>query len=279
MAIITFWTELNKEVGQTTSAIAMATQMSIEHNKKVLLLTTYNDDEILSAFFPHSVERKKLLSALTGSVKKVSIDSGITGIAKAITSNRLLPEQITNYTKIVFKGRLEILPGLNGAQEDYKEIKKLYPEIIRKASQYYDIVIVDLIKGINEFSTEIIEMSNIIIYAINQKTTSIELYLQSKTDGFLADRKNVIPFIGRYDQFSKYSTKNLTRTIREKKKLNAIQYNTLLSESMDESMVADYFLKIATIKDQEDRNVKFLKDVRSLTDSTIYRLQELQMRI
>lgn len=279
MAIITFWTELSKEVGQTTSAIAMATQMAMEHNKKILLLSTYNDNEVLTAFFSHNVERNRLLSALGGGTKKVSIDSGITGIAKVVTSNRLTPEQITNYTKIVFKGRLEILSGLNGPENDYEEIKTMYPEIIRKAEQYYDVVIVDLNKGISDFSLEIIEMSDAIIYAINQKTSSVEAYLQSKADGFLAGRKNVVPFIGRYDQFSKFSTKNLTRTIKEKKKLNAVPYNTLLSESIDESIVADYFLKIATIKDQEDRNVRFLKDVRALTDSVIYRLQELQMRI
>ena len=38
MAIITFWTEIRKEIGQTAATIAVATQMAMEHNNKILLL-------------------------------------------------------------------------------------------------------------------------------------------------------------------------------------------------------------------------------------------------
>ena len=37
MAIVTFWSECKKEIGQTSTAIAVATQMAIEHNYKILL--------------------------------------------------------------------------------------------------------------------------------------------------------------------------------------------------------------------------------------------------
>ena len=38
MSIISFWTEDTKETGQTSVAIAVATQMAIQHNKKILLI-------------------------------------------------------------------------------------------------------------------------------------------------------------------------------------------------------------------------------------------------
>lgn len=40
MAIITFWSKSKKETGQTMSAVAVATSMAIEHNYKILLIST-----------------------------------------------------------------------------------------------------------------------------------------------------------------------------------------------------------------------------------------------
>ena len=49
MAIISFWTEDDKETGQTSTAIAVATQMAIQHNKKVLLISTYENNKEIEA--------------------------------------------------------------------------------------------------------------------------------------------------------------------------------------------------------------------------------------
>ena len=108
MAIVTFWSECEKEIGQTTTAIAVATQMAIEHNYKILLISTYNTNEIDKAFW-NNEKRKRGLSELFSNTKKVNIDSGIQGLAKMELSNKLVPEIITDYSKIVFKNRLEIL--------------------------------------------------------------------------------------------------------------------------------------------------------------------------
>ena len=45
MAIVTFWSECKKEIGQTSTAIAVATQMAIEHNYKILLISTEGDTD------------------------------------------------------------------------------------------------------------------------------------------------------------------------------------------------------------------------------------------
>ncbi len=40
MAIITFWSNTEKETGQTMSIAAVAASMAIEHNYKILLIST-----------------------------------------------------------------------------------------------------------------------------------------------------------------------------------------------------------------------------------------------
>ena len=70
MSIISFWTEDSKETGQTSVAIAVATQMAIQHNKKILLISTYaSNKEFEAAFWKPQNDRKNILSFLNVSKK------------------------------------------------------------------------------------------------------------------------------------------------------------------------------------------------------------------
>ena len=277
MPVITFWTEIKKEIGQTSSTIAVATQMAMEHNCKILLLTTNNVNELKGAFWKKSEEIK--IQGLFSSLRQgpqVGLNSGMSGIMMAMASNRLMPEQITNYTKIVFKGRLEVLAGAEVDEEEYKKnVLGYYPDLIRKASAYYDYVIVDLNKEYSTVVDEILKISDIIAYGINQKNGNLEIYINSNQDGFLKDRTNVVSYIGRYDRFSKYSAKNIERTLKTKK-ISVVPYNTLFAESCDEGIAAEYFMKMSTVTGP-DRNVDFINDVRGFVDALLYKEQELKM--
>lgn len=278
MAIVTFWSECKKEVGQTAAAIAVATQMAMEHNYKILLISTYNNDELKEAFWQEQKQRKGLAGLFEGN-KKVNIDSGIQGLAKAVNSNKLIPEMITNYTRIVFKNRLEILDGYTDEEMKYEDIYNTYPSVILNASMYYDIVIVDLNRNIeNEINDKILETSNVIIYGMTQKNSTLNDYIESKTNGFLKDKKNILTYLGRYDKFSKYNSKNISRYLKSRKDIDYMSYNTLFNEACDEGTVADLFLKLKPMK-TEDKNVTFLNEVRKLSESIIYKIQELKLKI
>jgi len=275
MSVVTFWSNLDKETGQTATAIAVATQMAIEHNYKILLLSTYNNSELDLAFWKIEKQKKSLLK-LVDNKKVVSIDSGIVGLQKAYSSKRLTPEIITDYAKIVFKDRLEVLSGYDGTYAEYEKIKEIYPELIKMASKYYDLVIVDLNKGGNELSKQILGISNVIVYSINQKNTSIDEYIRIKQQA--PKKNNIIPVIGRYDKYSKYNAKNISRYLKEKGGVNTSSYNTLFSEACDEGQVADFFLKMKTVG-ETDRNAHFLDEVRNISLSIIYKLKETQMKM
>lgn len=278
MAIVTFWSECKKEVGQTAAAIAVATQMAMEHNYKILLISTYNNDELKEAFWQEQKQRKGLAGLFEGN-KKVNIDSGIQGLAKAVNSNKLTPEMITNYTRIVFKNRLEILDGYTDEEMKYEDIYNTYPSVILNASMYYDIVIVDLNRNIdNEINNKILEISNVIMYGMTQKNSTLNNYIESKTNGFIKNKKNVLTYLGRYDKFSKYNSKNISRYLKSRKDIDYMSYNTLFNEACDEGTVADLFLKLKPMK-TEDKNVTFLNEVRKLSESIIYKIQELKLKI
>ena len=82
--------------------------------------------------------------------------------------------------------------------------------------------------------------------------------------------------IGRYDKYSKYNSKNITRFLDEKNQVLTVPYNTLYFEATNEAGVPDFFLKLRRIADSDDRNVIFLDEIKRDTENIIYRIQELQ---
>ena len=82
--------------------------------------------------------------------------------------------------------------------------------------------------------------------------------------------------IGRFDSFSKYTIKNISRYVGIRRDILAIPYNTLFFEAASEEDVADLFLKIRKVSDT-DRNAVFVKAVEEAVQKIIYKIQELQM--
>ena len=275
MAIVSFWTEDSKETGQTSTAIAVATQMAIQHNKKVLLISTYaNNKEFDAAYLKPQVQKTNLLSFLNLTKKSVGMESGVTGLMKIEGSNKLTPDMIRDYTGIIFKDRLEVLSGFDGVET--AAIDSFYLSLVKKANMAYDIVIIDLKKEINELAQDMLTVSDVIVYGMTQKRHSIEEYSKSRKEGYTSKMNNLIGYIGRYDKFSKYTQKNIIRSIKTKDSLFPIVYNTLFSDACDEGGVVDYFLKMQTVS-EKDRNANFLNNVKELIQGILYKIDEMQM--
>ena len=275
MSIISFWTEDNKETGQTSTAIAVATQMAIQHNKKVLLISTYaNNKEIEAAYIKPQTQKTNILAKLNLTKKVVGIESGVAGLMKIEGSNKLSPELIKDYTGIIFRERLEVLSGYDGVETT--AIDEFYVSLIKKANMAYDIVIVDLKKGINKLAQDVLTISDVIVYGMTQKRHSVEEYMESRNKGYTSKMSNIVGYIGRYDKFSKYTQKNILRTIRTKDPLYPIVYNTLFSDACDEGVVVDYFLRMQTVS-EKDRNVSFLNNVKELIKGILLKIDEVLM--
>lgn len=207
------------------------------------------------------------------------MDEGIVGLARIMKSNKLSPNIITNYTKIIFKDRLEILPTFKGVKTEYEELRKCYPDIVELANGYYDLVLVDLDKDIeDDVSEEILKKSNLIVASLNQRLNNINLFIQKREEIPVLNSKKTLILIGKYDKFSKYNIKNISRYLKERNKVSTIPYNTLFFEACEEAGVPDLFLRLRKIN-EEDRNGFFLAEVRRTVDNIIYRLQDLAMKM
>jgi len=275
MPIITFWSDGKTETGKTTSMAAIGTALSIENNYKTLLFNAnYNDTTLEDCFWE---EEKNTKVTFDKSNKMVDISEGVTGIAKAIASNKASPEIIANYTKTVFKNRLEVLTDKNVIKEDFEKQRKLFSEIAKIANRYYDLVFVDINGDINEPVTKsILEISNIIIVTTSQKIKQIKDYMKLKKEGNNLKNKNLILLLGRYDKSSKYTSKNIARYIGESN-VCAIPYNTLFFEACSEGKIVDYFIKYRKANATE-RNSLFVKAVEETSAEILQYLRQVQMK-
>lgn len=283
MSVITFVNNIEEETGKTMSLVAIATHMAIDYNNKILVISTTNkEDKMRSCYFEDKKVKKMRLGLFGENRSTIDNESGIEGIAKIARSNKLTPEIITNYTKVVFKDRLEILFGANKKEnnEDEKEIDEEYADLVNVASMYYDKVFIDLDNNLSEETKQkIINRSDVVIVNTSQNYNSLKKLKQAKENSELLKSSKALILIGRYDKFSKYNSKNVTRYLEEKNQVLTIPYNTLYFEATNEAGVPDLFLKFKKLSDSEDRNAIFIEEIKRATENIIYRLQELQARM
>ena len=271
MSIVTFWGNGKEQVGKTLSVVAIATNIAIEKNKKILVISaSYNNDNIKKCYWN---EEKLKKSNIFVKQNGTEIDNGIEGLAKIIQSNKITPNSITDYTKVVFKDRLEILLGFEaGTLSTPEEVSTIYDDIVKSASKYYDLIFVDLDNEINPIGAEeIIKKSDVVVGMVSQKVTSIN---NMKDRRQTIPAKQVIYLIGKYDAKSKYTTKNLTRMVGERRDLFILPYNTLYFEAAEEGNVPDLFLRLRRIEDKNDENAFFIDNVKKVSEEILKRIQE-----
>lgn len=286
MSIITFWNDSREQTGQTLTTIAVATRMAIERNIKILLISTSVNDSTMKRCY-WGQENTQASNLFNTKSSTVAVENGIEGLFKLITSNKLTPSIITDYTRVVFKGRLEVVTGFTTSRtktqdeiEEFKRIENSYIELIRTANQYYDMVIVDLDKRLDsKIKEDILNLSNVNVFVLSQKMESINRYNEIKHQGDEMARYKCIPVIGKYIKQYKYNSKNIARYLQEKQELDLLPLNLLYMEAAEESKVVDLFLKLRNVKDKTDENYIFMQCTLDLTNNILKRLQDMQMRM
>ena len=271
MPIITYWNPTRDQTGQTMSAIATATKLAIDQNVKVLLISpSLNDNTMKDSFWN---EKKGILSGIFGAKANLINQSGIEGLDRIVRSNKISPEIIKDYTRVKLKNRLEILLGVTGTEEQYNAISKQYLEIIVLASQYYDFVFVDLDKRLSHvLQKEILKRSDLIIPIISQKESVFQEYEKYFAQIPEINRNKIIYTIGRYNDKTKYNSKNISRNIlRTKDEINTIPFNNLLFESSQEGNVVDLLINLSGLKGK-DENTEFMEQISRLIKDMRYRI-------
>ena len=276
MSIVAFWSSGKEETAKTLSMVAISTYMALKNNYRILTISTrYSDDTLESCFW----QKSDLNPQARNPKQQYDIASGIEGLAKALKSNRITPEIITNYTKVVYKDRLEVLlPPVANSYEEYEKVFPMYQDLLIAANKYYDIIFVDLNKGLNKKAVvDILSMADVIVVNITQRMKTIEEIMMLKQENPLFQKQNSILLVGKYDKFSKFSAKNIARYMGSKEEIMTMPYSTNFFDATNEGLVDEFFWKYRNVS-ETDRNSIFCKEVDKNSQAILMKLQEVQMR-
>lgn len=275
MAIISFWSDGEKETGKTSSIAAIATYLSINSNYKTLLFNTeYNDSSLENCFWEQKKSKRNMEFILKD---RADIAAGTSGVAKAVLSNKTSPEIVKNYTKTIFKNRLEILTEPKISQEDYETQRTTYREIAKMSNRYYNLVFVDITGSLEDNITRnMLEISDIIVVNLPQNLKKINEYYELKQTEPLFDKYKTVVLIGKCDKQSKYNAKNIARYMNIKD-LYPVPYTTQFLEATNEGKVDEYFMKYR-VKSHPDENTYFVEGIKNISTRLLEKIKELQMR-
>jgi len=282
MAVIAFWSDSKKETGQTVSAAVIATYMAIEHNFRILLVdATFNDDTLERCFWKvNANQTTKVKQNLNKG--KLDISSGAEGLASAIASNKATPEIITNFTRVVFKNRLDILCGLKTkVREEYLKTTALYKDLLHTANKYYDIVFVDLEKTLKSDNTKaMLEEADIIMYNFTKNQKQIEEFMECvNKNPKLFTKLKLIPLLSNSDENTVYNVKNVTRTIGERKEIPKIPYTPGFVNYISDGDVAKFFLNNGMSGKSFNKNSEILTSASYACETIVKRLEELKYSV
>lgn len=273
MSIITFLSEELKETGQTMSIAAVATAMAIEHNYKILLISTdFMDKTLENCFWNENTKRFNFFAK----TNVTDISNSVEGLARLFASNRADKDIIKTYTKPVLNERLDVLQAPKAKNlKDYANITKYYPSIVELANSYYDIVLVDLSKKMEkEDRDKVINLSDILIVNLNQNMNSINNFMKLKKSNETFNKRNVALMLGKYNPHSKYTNKNVARYLKEKGIPMIVPYNILFSDECSEGRIIDYFLKIQKVEGFDNKDTYFIKQLRYTIEGIKLKIQE-----
>ena len=88
MAIIAFWSDEKKETGQTMSMVALSTYIAIQHNYKILNVSTNFKDTTLEECYWNVQKENSFMRKINKDTDNiVGLQAGIEGLIKIINSD------------------------------------------------------------------------------------------------------------------------------------------------------------------------------------------------
>ena len=277
MAIVTFWSDSRKDTAQTSTALAIATHMAMEKNMRILLIdANFCDESITRAYWKKQKESRFLRELNSG---KIDISAGADGLVSAIASNKATPEIIANFTKGVFKNRLDVLPSLKTkSATEFDKSLLYYKDLLLNANKFYDIVLVDLAKTSEKPTIRaLLDVSSIVMYTMTPDLTIIEEYTESLKKYAFLQKNNVIPIIGRSDELSKYNPSNVAKKLGLRGGMAFVPYNIRYAEATYEGDISKYFLNLKN-GSKDEKEQLFIDGINDSIERILYKIQELQIR-
>lgn len=269
MARVVFWSLDQSMTGNTYTAVAVSTLMSIAHKtSNILMQGNFNSKTIESAFTPYSILKE------SGVFDNPNL--GVSALIRLVTSNKLTSDAIQNYAKPVLKDRLDVLYGMTSKDYDgYMELVNNLPYLTRKAAEIYDAVFVDLPKTLNEkYVKDTLADADVVVCTVNQDIIKIDdFFTKVEQIEELKDKPKIF-VISDYEAKSKFNISNIKIKYKVKEPIYVLPHNYIYSDAVNSGTVVDFFYKNLNA-DIKDYNGYFIAQTNEIVEK-IFEIAKLR---
>lgn len=258
--IVSFWSPVHGQCGQTFNAVSLATYIATNYGIKTLIMNSQQEKNNLeTAFFEKNISSDELLFD----------ESGIDAIDRLAVTRQLSSENFKDYTKNLITDRLDILMGTSKKSEtSYKNMATTMPYILACAKKVYDLIIIDVNSGdLFDITRKVLEGSDVCVINLNQNLELLKCYF--KKDTYNLEINNKIYLLGNYEKKSLYSKKFISR-MYGLDKVFAVHRNVLAMDFYNKNSIIRYFMTNFT--DNTD-DYDFMIDLKSLSEEIIRKMK------
>lgn len=260
MARVVFWSLDQGMTGNTYTAIAVSTLMSITHKTSSLLMQgNFNSKTIESAYTSYY--------SLKDSGAFDNSNLGVGALIRLVTSNKLTSDAIQNYAKPVLKDRLDVLYGMTSKDIDgYRDLVNNLPYITRKAAEVYDAVFLDLPKTLNEkYTRDVLTDADVVVCTVNQDIVKLDEFFSNLDSIEELKNKQKIFVIADYEAKSKFNISNIKIRYKIKDPIYVIPHNYIYSDACNSGTVVDFFYRNLNA-DLKDYNGNFIAQTNEIVE-------------
>ncbi|MFS0874014.1 hypothetical protein [Paenibacillus xylanilyticus] len=235
MAIISFW-GIQDGLGVTSSTAATAALIGMEYQVRALVSQPQWSDNTLQRIFQKTIQHQNPQGFQTS--------GGLDALERAVRSGRFERESVKNNSLILVPDRLDILKGTTKADRgQFDEASEVINLIYQKATEYYDLVLLDLHSGRNSpVVLEALNQSDLIVVCLSQNINVLErFFLQREQQPEAFQNKSFVILLSQYDEDSKFKVKNICNKYRYKGPVFTMPYNTSFKDHSNDGEIQSFF--------------------------------------
>ncbi|KGP78666.1 MULTISPECIES: hypothetical protein [Paenibacillus] len=235
MTIISFW-GIQHGLGVTSSTAAVAALIGMEYQVRTLVSQPQWADNTLQRIFQKTVQSQNPQGFQTS--------GGLDALERAVRAGKIDRDAVKNNSLILVPDRLDILKGTNKSDRiQFDDASEVINLIYKKATEYYDLVLLDLHSGGNSpVIQDALNQSDLNVVCLSQNINVLErFFLQRESMPRAIKEKPFILLISQYDEDSKFKIRNICNKFRYKGPVFSLPYNTSFKDHSNDGDLQGFF--------------------------------------
>ncbi len=225
--VISCWSPYHGQCGTTLNSALLSSYLAINSKYKILVTNTqYTKSNLETAFLKDNNKNYDVFN-----------DIGIDSVYRLAQSNKLTKDNISNYSKVLIKDKLDLLVGSKKSTDKlFNEILSEMDYILECMKESYNLIMFDVNSGLeNTMTKTVLDASDVIIVNLTQNIKLLRDFFENYLELF--KEKNLILVLGNYDDKLSLTKRYTKKLFNCERNIYSISYMSELKEAHNNSNI------------------------------------------